>query len=891
VINHVPRKNISGVLPLAILMASISAAQRITNVFELLEKRLPDLRSMRVMRCLVLLLMFWVLSPLKGQDLDLLFEERNMGPVTEQFQKGDYDLVARICEAAIQRGMKSPDWRLLRLRALRLLGQEQEVQEEAGLAVKTFPDHLGILMLQHENARSLGRKDIAEAALLAINKAAALKSAKDRTSADWVYLGQAALALGADAQKVIQQYFQVAQKKDPKFEEAYLAEGHLALAKNDATRAADVFRLGLKQHGETADLRFGLALTFENGDRDQMRENLVRALELNPNHAEALLKQAEGLIAAEKFLEAEAAIQKVIEVCETNPEAWALRAAVAHLSTSDAEKLKSAKANALQLWAQNPVVDHTIGRVLSRAYRFMEGASYQRQALALNAEFMPAKVQLCHDLLRLGDEAEAWKLAASIRDKDGYNVQAHNIGQLEQEMNGYTTKSYEDFILKMPKRDWPIYGERALALLREAKTMLSQKYGLNLKRPVMVEFFGAQQDFAIRTFGSLGGQGLLGVCFGTVITMNSPGSLAHSGSNWESTLWHEFCHVITLTLTRNQMPRWLSEGISVYEEKQHNPTWGMEMKADFRRMILDDDEATPVGQLSSAFLNAKDHEHTLFAYYQSSQVVSYLLETYGAEKFQGILHDLAAGKRINDALQANTVALGALEKGFERYLKDKAEAYGEKADWDKPKPEDLNPLEPAAVSEYYQKHPRNLWVIHQIADALIEQENWEAVLPLSERLIALVPEDLSEAGGYQIKATALRKLKRPEEEALVLRYIAERDSSAMPIYLRLMELDVAAKDWTNAQTNAQRAIALNPFLHSPQKALAESAEALGQKEEAITAYQKVLILDPLGASMTHFRLAQLLRAKDAQLAKQHLLDSLALAPRFREGHRLLQGWQ
>ena len=51
-------------------------------------------------------------------DLDRLFEDRNLGPVTELLEKGDYDLVARMCEAAIQRGMKAPEWRLLRLQAL-----------------------------------------------------------------------------------------------------------------------------------------------------------------------------------------------------------------------------------------------------------------------------------------------------------------------------------------------------------------------------------------------------------------------------------------------------------------------------------------------------------------------------------------------------------------------------------------------------------------------------------------------------------------------------------------------------------------------------------------------------------------------------------------------------
>lgn len=47
-------------------------------------------------------------------------------------------------------------------------------------------------------------------------------------------LGQAALALGADAKKVIDR--RAAARKDPKLEAAYLAEGRLALRKDDAAR-------------------------------------------------------------------------------------------------------------------------------------------------------------------------------------------------------------------------------------------------------------------------------------------------------------------------------------------------------------------------------------------------------------------------------------------------------------------------------------------------------------------------------------------------------------------------------------------------------------------------------------------------------------------------------
>ncbi|MBB5039468.1 peptidase MA family metallohydrolase [Prosthecobacter dejongeii] len=848
------------------------------------------------MRCRILCLIAAscsLLLPSLAQELDLdrLFEDRNLAPVAQLLAKGDYELCGRICEAAIQRGMKAPEWRLMRIRALMRQGQEETARDEVELAVNTFPENLELLMLQHENAILLGRKDIANKALTAVNAAAKTKRPQDRTAQDWVSLGQAALALGADAKKVIEQYFTVAQKKEPKLEAAYLAEGHLALTKDDDARAADVFRAGLKAHGETALLRTGLALAFASSDREKQMENIARALELNPLQAEAHLAQAEMLIGAEKFMDAEAAIQKVLDVRENCPEAWALRAAVARLSAAGEGKVIAARQRGLQRWAQNPEVDHILGRVISRAYRFAEGQAHQRQALAFAPTFLPAKVQLCHDLLRLGEEDEAWKLAAEIRDHDGYNIQAHNIGLLEAQMKGYVTQSYDDFILKMPKRDWPIYGERALTLLRDAKSVLAAKYGLELKRPVMVEFFGAQQDFAIRTFGSLGGQGLLGVCFGTVITMNSPGGLAHGRNNWEATLWHEFCHVVTLTLTRNKMPRWLSEGISVHEETLKNPAWGMNMNAEFRQMILDEEAITPIGELTSAFLNAQDEDHLMFAYFQSSRVVAWLLERFGQDSIQRILKDLAEGKRINEALAAHTEELGKLEKEFEKYFKEQAQKqFGSLADWQKPKPEEVNLQDLDSLKIYRQSHPNHLLATQSYVQMMREQEKWEEVILAADQLIRLVPEDTSVKSGYQIKADALNKLGRKDEEIQILRYIAEHESSAMPVFLRLIEEDRSQKNWTSLRTQAQRAIALNPFLKTPQQALAEAAEAEGRTEEAIESYRRVLILAPETAAQTHFHLAQLHKSRDKFQAKKHLLDAISLAPRFREGHEMLRNW-
>lgn len=841
-----------------------------------------------------LLAFLLVLSSFAAQaqqiDLEKIFEERNLGPVAELLAQGDYELVARVGESAMEKGLKAPEWRILRLKALIEMGQIETALDETRKALVLFPEHFELLMLRHDAASMVGKMDVAADALTKLNEAARKKVAKDRSALEMVALGRAALVLKADAQKVISQYFKVAQGKDAKLEAAYLAEGNLALEKDDAKRAADVFRAGLKAHGETAALRLGLAKAFATSDREKAVDNLEKALALNPHLHAAHLLRAELLIGGEKFVEAEAAVQQVLDIDEHHPVAWALRAVVAHLFQADEKKMDKARAEALQRWSKNPEVDLVIGRCLSRAYRFAESAVHQRTALEFDASYLPAKVQLCYDLLRLGEEEEAWKLAAAIRQEDGYNIQAHNLGLLEQEMGVYITQSFPDFTLRMPKRDWPIYGERALTLLREAKGILTVKYGLELNRPVLVEFFGSQQDFAIRTFGALGGQGMLGVCFGTVVTMNSPGSLASGRNNWESTLWHEFCHVITLTVTKNRMPRWLSEGISVYEERQRDPAWGMAMDARFREMVLDEETLAPMSRLSGAFMNPKTPDHLMFAYFESSQAVAFLLETFGAEKFQGILRDLAAGKRINDAIAANAGDMGKIEADFEQFITAKAKAFGEKADWKEPKPEELNPFDDASFSEFLKEHPQNLWALRKRGSDAVEAKRWPEVLKVAERLVELLPDSFDADSGYALKVLALRQMKREDDETGVLRQIAGRSSSAQSAFLRLIELDLPKQRWAEVKASALRATALNPFLVTPQKALAEACAALTEPQEAIAAWERVLILDPGSAAHTHFKLAQLLKPGDAAKARRHLLDSLALAPRNREGLALLETW-
>lgn len=823
-----------------------------------------------------------------GQDLDVerIFDERNLEPIRRMLAAGEYDLTTRICDAAIQRGQPSPEWRVIRMMGQRALGDVDGALQTAEAALAKFPDHLPLLMLRHDIAARFGRAEAAADSLRRVNESARKKPAKDRTAAEMIALGQAAIALGADARKVIEQYFEPAKRKDPKSEAAYLAAGALALVKEDFTRAADEFRKGLKEHGETADLRAGLARAFLPSDREKADENAGRALEINPRHEDAQLLRAEMLIGAEKFLDAEALIQNVLNVNEHSAEAWGLRLAVSEILV-DAKRAQASRESGLKIWPRNPVVDMVAGRVLSRAYRFAEAAAHQRQALDFAPDYLPAKIQLCHALLRLGEEDEAWKLAAEIRDKDGYNVQAHNIGLLEKEIARHAIHRDADFILKMPARERDIYGERALALLREAKTVLAAKYGLELRRPVLVEFFPAQQDFAIRTFGHLGGQGMLGACFGSVVTMNSPGSLAHGRSNWESTLWHEFCHVITLSVTKNRMPRWLSEGISVHEERLRDPAWGMTMTSQFRKMIVEDGDLTPLTELSSAFMAPETEDHLMLAYYLSSVAVDFLIRRYGMDKFQAILKDIAEGKRINAAIAARTEEITKVDEAFKAHVTGIVAAFEAGLDWKKPEPEDLDPTSPGALEEFVKKNPRNHWALNRRLAELMKNEKWEEAVAAADNLIKLVPEDFGTTSAHEAKVTALRELGRAKEEAEELRVIAAKNSDATSAYLRLIELAAAERRWDEVIANAARVFAMNPFLKTPQLQLARALEAAERTDEAAVVCRRLLLMEPDDPGALHFRLARLMRGKDDAGAKRHLLDALVLAPRFREAHKML----
>ena len=842
--------------------------------------------------------------PLRGADV---------AEVRGLLRTGEYDKAIAQATQGVKDEGRNEEWPLLLGQGLLAVGRYPDAFAAMTNALAKDSRSIRLRWLAREVFLANGETNRAGDTLEEIKLSVSSRTGGYRDAASMVVFARAALVLGADPKVVLEKILGPAQKLDPNLRDTYLARGEIALSKHDFALAAKAFDEGLKLHPDDPDLLYGLAKAHAEGEREVMGDSLEAALKINPRHVPSLLLVADNRIDAEDYAGAAKLLDEVVTVNPWQPDAWAYRAVLAHLK-NDPISETTARDSALHFWKTNPRVYHLIGLKLSQKYRFSEGAARQRQALSYDPDYLPAQAQLANDLLRLGDEAEGWRLAQEIFKRDGYDVAAYNLVTLHDTMAKYATLTNDHFILRISDHEAAVYGPRVLALLERARTTLCAKYGMELKLPTLVEVFAEQKDFGVRTFGMPDNPGYLGVCFGRVVTANGPAANKGGPVNWEAVLWHEFCHVVTLQMTANKMPRWLSEGISVHEELEADSSWGQRMTPRYRAMVLGG-ELKPISELSGAFLAPKTPFHLQFAYYESALVVEFITSRFGLESLKAVLRDLHDGADINTAIAQHTQPMEVLEKEFAAFAKDRAKQLAPGLEWAKPggsaaeagktnsllsqlfpeKPKRNQPAAPSLSDEELDKwaesHPTNFWALNELAKRLVSEKKWaEAKVPL-QRLIDLYPNQPGADSPYPLLAATFRALGETNEERQVLMKFATRDDEATATYLRLMELSAAAKDWPEVTRNAQRFLAVNPLVAPPYRYLAQASEATGDTPGAIAAYGTLLQLDPANPADVHYQLARLFQPTDAATARLHTLQALEDAPRHRAALRLLLSLQ
>jgi tetratricopeptide (TPR) repeat protein len=659
------------------------------------------------------------------------------------------------------------------------------------------------------------------------------------------------------------------------------AFGRLFLEKYNPAEALKSFQAALSSDAQWAPAYAGLARVLEDEDPPKAAEAADKALAIDPHLADAHLLLAGLHLDADRDKEARAELDKVLAFNPSQLEAHAMLAAMAYVKddkpTYDREVGKT-----LDINPAYGEVYRVAGQQAASHYRFEEAAALAEKALTLDPTSSRAAGDLGMHLLRTGDETGARRaLDRSWRD-DPFDVVTFNLLKMLDNLDQFVTVKEGIVEMKMHRDEVAVLREYAMPLAQDALKTLSARYGFTPTGPILVEIFPNHDDFAVRNLGLPGMIGALGACFGRVVTMDSPNARQPPGSfSWQATLWHELAHVVTIQMSNQRIPRWLTEGISVYEESVQRPEWGRDMETTFAR-AMDRGKVLKLKDLNAGFMRP---DTISLAYYEASLLVDHIVGSRGLPALRALVKSYADGIDTDTALaRALHGSMDDLQGTFDKALEDKFGSM-RRALHDSDKPVDttsLDVLKAAAAAK-----PENYIAQLALGQALAEAGDPAGYAPLV-RASALVPTAIGPESPHALMAVLAEKLNdRPraikEYEALIA-----ADHTNLEAARKMSVLAEAAGDERATSVAVTRVVALDPFdatAHSRWGRL-----ALNNRDAAVATreFRAALQTGAADKAAAHCDLGEsYLLAGRRTDAKKEALAALEIAPSFERAQELL----
>jgi tetratricopeptide (TPR) repeat protein len=695
---------------------------------------------------------------------------------------------------------------------------------------------------------------------------------------DYLRAARAARALGRyeDANDL----FREADRSAPNDALVNAEWGNLFLEKYDRQNAAKSYQIALKTNSTFVPALLGMARALADENPPQAARLADQILKLNSREAGAHLLLAEIAADQDKKADARKATQEVLALNPKSLEALSMQAALAYVEGKNQEYQETV-ATALKI---NPVygeIYRVIGSVTARAYRFEDAAEMVRKGIALDRDNFRAYADLGAHLMRTGDEQNARRMLETAFKNDPYDAVTKNLLDLLDRLEPFATVREGDMVLRLDQQEAPVMREYAPPLAREALAALVKTWEFTPRGPILIEMFPRHDDFAVRTLGLPGMLGALGACFGRVVTLDSPKARDPGTFNWGVTLWHELAHVITLQLSNQRLPRWLSEGISTFEEKRARPEWGREMDIPFARAI-DHGKVLKLRDLNSGFMNP---ETISLAYYQASLVVEHIVEVYGQRKLRVFVQSYADGIDTEAAIKAAFgVDIDTLQKSFDGFVEQRFGTLRKVL----AVPEGLRPdMTADQLKAIVAAHPNSFDAQMALGDSLKESSP-DAAIAAFEKAAALVPNAIGKDSPQALIAEVALAKGDKARAAKALETLTGFDSSDVQSARRLATLIDGTKEPARLQTALKRAVAVDPFDAASHASLGRLALAAGQTADAIKMFRVALAAGPLDRAGAHADLGEALaQAGQKADAKKHALEALEIAPTYTRAQDLL----
>ena len=794
-------------------------------------------------------------------------------PAARALNAGQFEEVERLLKSATD-----PASIALRARAQIAQGHYQEAQTLLTPAASAQPDsdaalELGLLELY------LGKRADGIRRLRVLTGRLSPRSARD-----FFRLAQAASALAtfqdAQAFKDANSYFRDANKLAPNDPDINAAWGELFLDKHNPADAMKSFQEALRVDDSHVGALIGAAEVNTGMNPPAARAALERALKINANSVPALLLQAELALDDRERDRARESIKKALAVNPNSLEARSLDAAIARLEDKAAEFDRVAQ-DVLKINPGYGEVYRVAGDHLARNYRFDEAVTLVRRALTLDADNTRAYSDLGTHLLRTGDEPGARVALERAFKGDAFDQTTFNQLDLLDTIDKFVTITDGDIIMRLDPAEVGVMREYAMPLAKEALGTLQKLYDFKVTGPILIEMFPKHDQFAVRTIGLPGFIGALGACFGRVVTLDSPNAREPGEFHWGETLWHEIAHVITLQMSKNRLPRWLSEGISVWEERRARPEWGREMDMSFAQAI-NEDKVLKLKVLNEGF---SDPRLISLSYYQASLVVDHIVDTYGEPKLRDLIRSYGEGLETEAAVKESLgVSLDQLQEGFDARLEKQYATLRKSLQTpkveSKPTPDDLKKLA--------ETNPESFVVQMQLAVALHQAKDPKGAIQALERAAKLAPTATGDNNPNKMIAAIAGEMKDEPRQIQALDALLKVDASDVESARQLAKLLDSVKDDRRSEEAYRRVIGIDPFDRDAQTAYGRLALKRKDNDAAVRAFRAALARNPPDRAQAHVDLAEAyVSAGQAAEAKKEILAALEIAPSFEKAQDLL----
>lgn len=674
--------------------------------------------------------------------------------------------------------------------------------------------------------------------------------------------------------------------------EPRLRLGELFLDKYDAAEAAGLIgeALRLDDRWARAHVAEARRLQFEGSPEALARTE--RALETNPNYVPAWIQRGTMLLATGGRDEATRDARQALEVNPGSVDALALLAAAQYLDGDQAAYSRTVE----RALARNPRsgdLYETVAEQAAQNRLYAEAVTLSLQAVEADSVSWESWGTLGLNQLRIGEIDAGRESLQRAFEGDPFNVWYKNTLDLLDTFVDYRTVDTENFELFMRADRAELMAPYLGEVAEDAWQTLTAKYGYAPPAPVRVEVFERHADFSVRTVG-LAGLGALGVAFGPVIAVDAPGVSGMGEFNWGSTLWHEIAHVVAMGLSGSRVPRWFTEGLSVYEEHRARPGWGEHVDPGFLLAYARGD-MLPVSRMNDGFFRPRYPQHIGHSYVQGSLVFEFLEEEFGFEVVPRLLREYARG--ASDAEAFATVLeweMPHLDERFDHYVRTRFAG---------PLGALQAHLERGAGEEHGSTGAaRELGEILALADA--DSEDFVAHLQAGA--------ELAKAGRLEEAEPYLRRAKRlfPGHAGqdspylfLARAYAARGDTAAaideLTTFVSLTDKNLEARLWLarlleESGSPAAAAAALETAFYIDLDLPDELARAARLHERAdnwpavVRARQALLGLDPVDRAAAYYDLARAhLGAGDASAARRAVLFALEIAPSYEAAQELL----